>query len=227
MNMSFASVRIDVSDKLYLRDPQQSKLGQNIIEHGIELLNELGLECFTFRKLAKKIGSTEASIYRYFENKHQFLVYLLSWYWEWVRFRIDFNSMNVEDPKKKIQIIIKTIVDTVRLSTPAKYIDRDALHNVVIEEGSKAYHSKEVDKERKDGFFSNYNALTKKIADSFLAYNPDFPYPKSLASNLLEMANNQVFFAQHLPGLTDIKIKKNKMDDVENLLNYYVFKMLD
>lgn len=225
--MSFASVQIQVNEKLFLRDPQQSKLGQRIIEHGIFLLDELGLEAFTFRKLAKRMNSTEAGIYRYFENKHQFLVYLLAWYWEWVRFRIDFNSMNVTDPKQRLQIIIKTIVDTVRLSTPSSYIDREALNRVVIAEGTKAYHIKAIDQENKDGFFSNYNALVKKIASTILEINAKFPYPKSLASNLLEMANNQIYFAQHMPGLTDVKIKKNKMDEVEELLLFYVCKMLN
>lgn len=225
--MSFASVKIDVNEKLYLRDPQQSKLGQKIIKEGILLIDEIGLERFTFKKLANRISSTEASIYRYFENKHFFLVYLLSWYWEWLKFRIDFNSMNIKDPKEKMEIIIKTIVDTVRLSIPANYIDRDALHRVVISEGTKAYHIKEIDDERKEGFFVTYTDLSKKIAKCILDIKPDFPYPKSLASNLLEMANNQVFFAQHLPGLTEIKIRKNKMDEVEKLLNYFIFGMLE
>jgi len=225
--MSFACVQIVVSDKLFLRDPQQSKLGQKIIKEGIFLLDEIGLEAFTFRKLAKKIASTEASIYRYFENKHYFLVYLLSWYWEWVRFRIDFNSMNVKDPKERLSIIIKTIVDTVRLSTPANYIDRDALNRVVIAEGTKAYHIKAIDQENKEGFFLNYKSLAKKIAGVIKEVNPKFPYPKSLATNLLEMANNQIYFAQHIPALTDVKIKRKKMDEVEAMLSYFVFKMLD
>jgi len=224
--MSFASVQIQVSDKLYLRNPQQSKLGRKIIEQGIFLLDEVGLEAFTFRKLAKRISSTEASLYRYFENKHYFLVYLLSWYWEWVGFRIDFNTMNVKDPKDRLIIIVKTIVDTVRLATPASYIDRDALNRIVISEGTKAYHIKAIDQENKAGFFVNYKALAGKITLVIREANPSFPYPKSLASSLLEMANNQIYFALHMPTLTDIKIKRKKMNEVEELLTYFVFRLL-
>lgn len=225
-NMS-ASVKIRVNQRLFLRDPQESKLGKKMIEQGIELIDEIGIEKFTFKKLATKMDSTEASIYRYFENKHFFLVYLVSWYWEWVNFRIEFNSMNIEDPKRKLKITIKTIVDTIRLATPVEYIDRDLLHRIVVKEGSKAYHINQVAEENKMGFFSAYKSLSQKIASIIKAVNPTFPYPQTLASNLLEMANNHTYFAEHLPSLTDIKLKKGKMEPLEDMLEYFVFKLIE
>ena len=81
-----------LNDKLYLRDPQATKLGRRIIQHSILLIDEIGIEDFTFKKLAQRISSTEASIYRYFENKHLLLVYLLCWYWEWMKFQIDYKG---------------------------------------------------------------------------------------------------------------------------------------
>jgi len=173
------------------------------------------------------MSSAEASIYRYFENKHALLVYLVSWYWEWVRFRIDFNAMNIEDPRRRLKITIKTIIDTIRLATPAEYIDRDLLHNIVVKEGIKAYHINQVDKENEMGYFTPYKALGQKIANIILAVNPDFPYPKTLASNLLEMANNQMYFAEHLPKLTDLKMKDGDMSELDKMLNFFVFKLID
>lgn len=221
------SVQIKVNSNLYLRDPQETKLGKKIIQQGIQLIDEIGIENFTFRKLADRMSSTEASIYRYFENKHALLVYLVSWYWEWVRFRIDFNAMNVEDPRRRLKITIKTIIDTIRLATPAEYIDRDLLHNIVVKEGMKAYHINQVDKENEMGYFTPYKALGQKIANIILAVNPDFPYPKTLASNLLEMANNQMYFAEHLPKLTDLKMKGGDMSKLDEMLNFFVFKLID
>ena len=226
-NVMAVSVQIKVNANLYLRDPQETKLGKKIIREGILLIDKIGIESFTFKKLAVAMGSTEASIYRYFENKHALLVYLVSWYWEWVRFRIDFNSMNIEDPRKKLKITIKTIIDTIRLATPAEYIDRDLLHNIVIKEGIKAYHINEVDKENKMGFFTPYKALTQKIADIIRVVSPNFPYPNTLASNLLEMSNNQMYFAQHLPKLTDLKMENGSTAELEKLLEYFVFKLID
>ena len=222
------SIQITVNSDLYIRDPQDTKLGKKIIEHSIFLIDEIGLENFTFKKLADRIGSTEASIYRYFENKHLLLVYLLSWYWEWMKFRIDFNTMNISDPKEKLRIIIKTAVDSIRLSTPAEYIDRDALHRIVMSEGTKAYHIKEVDEENKKGFFLTYKSLSKKIAEIILEANPNFQYPNALASTLLEMSNNHIFFAQHLPSLTDVSCKNNNLEaEVEELLSFFTFKLIE
>jgi len=221
------SVQIKVNANLYLRDPQESKLGKKIIREGIILIDKIGIERFTFKKLAIAMGSTEASIYRYFENKHALLVYLVSWYWEWVRFRIDFNAMNVDDPRRKLKITIKTIIDTIRLATPAEYIDRDLLHNIVVKEGIKAYHINDVDKENKMGYFTPYKALGQKIADIIREVNPDFPYPNTLASNLLEMSNNQMYFAQHLPKLTDLTTKNGNTAEIEKMLEFFVFKLID
>lgn len=221
------SVQIKVNSNLYLRDPQETKLGKKIIQQGILLIDQIGIENFTFRKLADKMSSTEASIYRYFENKHALLVYLVSWYWEWVRFRIDFNAMNVDDPRRRLKITIKTIIDTIRLATPAEYIDRDLLHNIVVKEGMKAYHINQVDKENEMGYFTPYKALGQKIANIILAINPEFPYPKTLASNLLEMANNQMYFAEHLPKLTDLNMKDGDMSALDKMLNFFVFKLID
>ena len=53
--------------------------------------------------------STEASIYRYFENKHFLLIYLVSLYWEWVNYLIDIHVMNIRDPKQKLKIIIENM----------------------------------------------------------------------------------------------------------------------
>lgn len=221
------SVQVKVNERLFIRDPQETKLGKNIIKFGIELLDEIGIENFTFKKLAIKMGSTEASVYRYFENKHMLLVYLVSWYWEWVRFRIDYNTMNIKDSREKLKITIKTIVDNIRLSTPADYIDRDILHRIVVKEGIKAYHINSIDEENKMGFFAPYKILSKKIVSIFKEINPTFPYPKALATNLLEMANNQMYLAAHLPSLTDVKVDSAEMTELEAMLTFFVFKLIE
>ncbi len=218
------AVRINVKSGVYIRDPQDTKIGKKIIKYGIILIDELGIEEFTFKKLAQRMDSTEASIYRYFKNKNLLLLYLLTYYWEWMRFRIDFNAMNVEDPERRLRIVVKTIVDTIRLSTPAEYIERDALHRIVITEGSKALHVKQVDEENEKGFFAIYKALNRKIAAIIQAVNPDFPYPVAFANTLLQMGNNHLFFATHLPSLTEVSAEKDGSVEVglERLMNCLV-----
>ncbi len=220
------SLQIVLNPNLYLKDPQESTLGKKAIKEGILLIDEIGLESFTFKKLAMKMGSTEATLYRYFENKHMFIVYLLSWYWEWMRCRIDFNAMNIDSPTEKLKIVIKTIVDTVRLSPPVEYVDRDALHRIVVVEGTKAYHSKQVDEENNQGYFSTLKALNEKIMGVIVEINPDFPYPRALSSTLLEMGNDHLYFAQHLPRLTDIRLENGSMDELEKMMEFYAFTLL-
>lgn len=219
-------IKISLNSGLYLKEPQDSKLGQKIIKHSILLIDNIGFESFNFKKLAVEIGSTEASIYRYFENKHLLLIYLVSWYWEWVGYLIKIGTMNVENPQKKLDIIIKTIVSASLENPSIDYVNESVLHNVVINEGSKAYHTKEVDKENSKGFFLNYKKLVRMVADVVLEINPKLPYPMAFACNLFEMANNHIYFTSHLPTLTDIKDSDKKYEEVEKMLTFFAQKIL-
>ena len=40
------------------------------------------------------------------------------------------------------------------------------------------------------------------------------------------MSNNQIYFAKHLPKLTDLSIAENDVNEVEAMLNYFVEKLL-
>lgn len=220
-------IRISLNEGIYLKNPQDSKLGRNIIKHSILLIDEVGFEAFNFKKLAHKMGSTEASVYRYFENKHQLLIYLVSWYWEWVAYLIKINTANINNPKKKLEIIINSFVSASMENPSTDYVDENKLHNVVIAEGIKAYRTKDVDEENGKGCFKNYKQLITIVAGVILEINPAFEYPNSLASSLFEMSNDHIYFAKHLPKLTDIKVADNKYYEVEKMLNYFSAKLLD
>jgi AcrR family transcriptional regulator len=100
------NIQIKVEEKVYLKDPEGTELGRKIIQHGILLIDELGLESFTFKKLAERIGSTEATVYRYFISKHMLLIYLISWYWNWLEYRILFATNNISSPEERLKIVI-------------------------------------------------------------------------------------------------------------------------
>ena len=219
-------IKISLNEGLYQRDPQETSLGQKIINHSIILIDEIGFEAFNFKKLAIHMESTEASVYRYFVNKHMLLLYLVSWYWEWVSYLIDINTMNIEDPKRRLKIIIKTFVYASKENPSIEYVNENILHRLIIAEGNKVYHTKEVDKENKEGFFMNYKKLAAKVSDVILEITPEFPYPHALASNLFEMANNHIYFAEHLPRLTDVIVKQDDFDEVEEMLEYFAFTLL-
>ena len=220
-------IKIILNDRLYQRDPQKTDLGQRIIRHSILLIDEIGFERFTFKKLATQMQSTEASVYRYFENKHKLLLYLVSWYWEWVSYLIDFNTHNIEDPRRRLQIILETFVLASQENPAIEYVNESVLHQIVIAEGTKAYHTKAVDQENRDGFFMNYKRLSAKVAAVIREIDPNFPYPNAMASSLFEMANNQIYFAQHLPRLTDVSVESDDFTQVEKMIEFFAFRMLN
>ena len=219
-------VAIKLNEGLYLRSPQESKLGRKIIQYSIKLIDEIGFESFTFKKLAKLISSTEASLYRYFENKHMLLLFLVNWYWEWVSYLININITNIDDSKEKLRIIIKAFVFASKNNALVEYVDESKLHKIVIFEGTKAYHTFKVDEENSIGFFKSYKDLVAQVSSVIKQINPTFKYPVTLASNLFEMTNNQLYFAQHLPKLTDVSTSVNQEEEVESIINYFVEKLL-
>ena len=219
-------IQITLNERLYVRDPQETLLGKKIIKHSILLIDEIGFEAFTFKKLAHRMHSTEASVYRYFENKHMLLLFLVSWFWEWVNYLIDINSKNITDPKQKLTIIISTMVFASKENPSIEYVNESVLHRIIIAEGAKTYHTKLVDSENKEGLFRNYKNLVDKVSSVILAIKPDFQYPRALASNLFEMANNHIYFGKHLPRLTDVSVEEEDFDEVESMLEYFAFTML-
>jgi len=224
--MSFG-VSFKLNEKMYLKNPQDTDVGRRIISNSIDLIDELGFEGFTFRKLAQRINTTEASVYRYFENKHVLLIYLVSWYWEWVHYLIDISTMYIEDSRKKLSIAIDRIIDASMENPAVEFVNERKLHRIVIAEGAKAYHTKDIDSENKEGMFLSYKNVSLCVSDLLLEVNPQFPYPRSLASNLFEMANNQIYFAHHMPRLTDIRDEDEHHSDLKKMLEYFAFKLLD
>ncbi len=196
-------VHFKMNHNLYLRDPESSELGKNIIKYGIELIHDTGFEDFTFKKLAKAIGTTEAGVYRYFENKHRLLTYLTTWYWTWLEYQFVFQTNNITDPGAKIQILLNLLISVGNNSITSEHINERKLHSVVIAEGNKSYFTKHIDEDNKSLLFKPYKDLCQRIADVFLGYSPAFPFPHSLASTVIETAHHQYYFQEHLPRLTD------------------------
>jgi len=221
------SILIKQTSNLYIRNPEESELGKKIITESIKLIAKLGFEEFTFKKLAASMKSTEASIYRYFENKHKLLTYLISWYWAWLEYQIDYKTNNIADPIEKIKIIIKIIAEASSKDDPnSLHIDESLLHKIVVAESAKAYLTKNVDHENKAGLFANYQSLCTCISSIIHQINPKFPYPLAMASNLIETAHEQIFFSQHLPGLSDVPTSKNNYSHISEFLELIIFSTI-
>jgi len=207
-------LQIKMNDKLFVRNPEQTELGKKIVQYGIQLIYEIGFESFTFKKLAEYIGTTEAGVYRYFENKHRLLIYITAWYWSWFQYRVLFETNNISDPEVKLKKVITLLAKTVEDDDSTLFIDESILHQIIIAEASKTYLTKNVNEDNKELFFKPYKDLCAVIADIILSYNPRYKYPRSLASSLIEMAQFQIFFMYNLPSLTDFGATRNESNVV-------------
>jgi len=219
-------LQIKMNPALYVRDPDSSELGRNILKHGIALIESIGFEEFTFKKLAADIGTTEASIYRYFENKHRLLTYLTTWFWTWMEYQVIFHTNNLANASLKIETIINMLTHEAKDQFIMEHVDKNVLNKIVIAEGNKAYLTKHVHEDNKAMIFKPYKDLCHRIAEIFLEYNPAYPYPHSLASTLIETAHHQLYFSKNLPRLTDFS-SDNQHDLLSGFLSQLIFNSLN
>lgn len=203
MKYLLQDIKISVSENIYLKDPESTSLGKRIVEQGILLINDIGFESFTFRKLGKEIKSNESSIYRYFENKHKFLVYLTSWYWGWKEYQLVFATNSMSDNYLKLEKAIEIITKPVEEDSEFGHINEVALNTIIINESSKSFLTKDVDIENMDGYFSVYKRLVRRLTEMIKDVNKDYPFPSSLASTVIEGTLHQYFLKDHFSSLTD------------------------
>jgi AcrR family transcriptional regulator len=217
------NISIQVSATLYLKDPTSSEIGLKILTEGIQLMQDLGFEAFTFKKLAQNIQSTEATIYRYFENKHNFLLYLINWYWGILSYRLMLATANVPDHKQQLSNSISVLTGLPDTSQLGYIAEEMQLKQIVIQESGKALHTKMVDDENQNGIYLNYKSIVSTVAELVKTIDPSFPYPEMLISNLIENANQQRFFSVHLPRLTN---SSSADDAVESFSHLIIQKVL-
>ncbi|MBL7901555.1 MAG: TetR/AcrR family transcriptional regulator [Bacteroidia bacterium] len=200
--------KITINEKLYVKDPNVSELGKKIVKHGLDLILELGFEQFTFKKLAAEIGTTEASVYRYFENKHRLLTYLINWYWTYLEYKILFHTKNLGHPEIKLKKVIELLSEDPKDSGRGDELSEKSAYELLMLEGSKAYLTRHVNRDNKAKFFKPYKDLCADFSAMIREYNPNYPFSHSLASTLLEMAHSQKYFMNYLPSLTDFGNEK-------------------
>tara|TARA_R110002126_G_scaffold2041_2_gene11937 strand:- start:2334 stop:3005 length:672 start_codon:yes stop_codon:yes gene_type:complete len=217
MDSLLSNLKIAVPEKIYVKDPESSALGKRIVEHSIILINDIGFDSFTFKKLGTLIGSNESSIYRYFESKHKLLLYLSSWYWAWIEYQLVFetHSLNPEDKlEKAIEIVTRAIKEDSKFS----HINEVVLNKIMVNENSKSFLTKEVDQENKEGYFVIYKRIVHRLRDMIKAKQPSYKFPSSLASTILEGSLHQHFLKDHFKSITDCNDSLSPTNFIKNLV---------
>lgn len=215
MDRLINKLQFNINTKLFLKDPETSDLGKKILENSILLIDEIGFDAFTFKKLGEKIQSNESSIYRYFENKHKLLIYLSSWYWSWVEYRLVFATNNIKNPSEKLASAITILTEKVENDDTTKHMNESALNRIIITEFTKTFLTKEVDQENKKGFFLVYKQIVNRLIAIIQEVNPNYQYAKTLASSIIEGALHQQYLKDHFQTITNLSSE-------DCLTNFYI-----
>ena len=212
MKELLGQIQIRVNENLYLKDPYSSELGMRIFSEGAIMIHEMGLELFTFGKLAKRLDTTESSVYRYFENKYMLFLYLMSWYWGWMEYQLTITILNISTPLRKLELTLGLLVNQIDRLPADGAVNMQVLKEIMILESSKAYFLKLIPRANKAGVFSGYNSIVKKIGSIILEINPDFKFPNTLVTLLIEGIRHQKFIRRYLPALIDGQEKELPID---------------
>lgn len=203
MDELLSNIKIEVPEGIYIKNPESSELGKKIVEHGIILIDEIGFEDFTFKKLGQLIGSNESSIYRYFESKHMLLIYLSSWYWRWIEYQLVIETFSIKDTKEKLVQAIEVVTRTTEEDKNFSHINEVLLNKIIINENSKSYLTKRVDSENKEGYFLPYKRVVRRLASIISDHNKTYEFPLTLASSITEGALHQQFLKLHFKTITN------------------------
>ncbi len=201
-------LQVKVDEAFFLKDPETSDVGKKMIQQGILLMEEIGIEEFTFKKLSEKIKSPESTIYRYFTNKYQFLAYLCSWYWSWLDYKLAFSLANLNLSSKKIDILFEVLSDKPELINQYKYISGASLLKVVQQEASKILHYHSMDLKHKLAYNKGFKIVCGRIEKVIHEINPSFKNPKALTLVLIEGYYQHQSLLRKNETLTDIKNKE-------------------
>jgi AcrR family transcriptional regulator len=203
MDSLFSHIKIQVNPAIYLKDPETTTLGRKILEESIVLIDKLGFDNFTFKKLGERIQSNESSIYRYFENKHKLLIYLSSWYWGWIEYKLIFSTSEITNSTQKLMKAITVVTEKIEDDDNTVYINESILNRIIITEFIKTFLTKQINDEIKDGFFIVYNRVINRIIIMLHELVPDYAYAKSFVSDMVEGSLHQHFLSSHLKAITD------------------------
>ena len=209
---------IEPAPGLTLRDTS-SPIGTRILAQRLVLMNEIGLEAFTFKKLAERIGCTEVTVYHYFANKQRLLQYYFQVYWLWLATHCKQEGRATKEPLERLHGAIRALCGSWPADALAAQFHPSALRELVINEGSKSFMHKNVDSDNELKLFKSYKDLCTHIATELKACTPRMRSSRSFATTLVEMSNSLEFAMHHLPTLTELSVKKERKQLADFLID--------
>jgi len=187
----------------YLKDPDSSETGRDIMVHGAAMMACGGIESFTFRKLAARAGITEATVYRYFSNKHQLLLFLLNRYWNALEYKAMLETVHINNPLARLHRLAELLTGPVEETEKGEFAGH--LYLIAMSESVKVHLGKETGTDWQKGMLNGYARITGLVAETLRTAHPEYPYPRAWAATFIDSAMQQQFLMRHLPELTEVQ----------------------
>jgi hypothetical protein len=146
-------------------------------------------------------------------------LYLSSWYWAWLEYQLVIETFSIANHLEKLQKAVTIVTRTVEEDSNFSHINEILLYRIIVNESSKSFLTKEVDKDNKEGYFEIYKRLISRLEQMIIAVNPKYPFGLSLASTVLEGGLHQHFLREHFPSLTNCKNGETPTDFFYHLVN--------
>jgi hypothetical protein len=147
------------------------------------------------------------------------MLYLSSWYWGWIEYKLAFATINVDNPMERLKRGITVVTEKIEDDAATLHVNESILNKIIIQEFTKTIYTKEVDEENKEGFFLVYKRVINRIIEMIQDVNPNYEFAKSLASSIVEGALHQHFLKEHLKTITNCNENISTTDFYLNLVS--------
>lgn len=183
---------LHIPDAVFVKNPRESELGMKILHKGTEMLAKEGIDSFNFKKLAIAIQTTEASAYRYFDNKHKFLLYVINIYYGWMEYSIAVAEYEEKKTENKIKRAIESIIAPNHMPVDNVEFAKN-IRKVAIQEGVKLHFNLHIKDEIKNGSMTCYSRLTQRLSGLIRNIAPHYQFSEPLANLVIESVFHQLF----------------------------------
>ncbi len=184
-------LRLEVPAELFIKDPFSSELGAKIVEAAIQLINKIGYEDFTFKKLALSCKTTEATIYRYFHSKQQLLAYLCALYWSYTTLIIELEGEKLNsNSKKQLGSLLQILSNNVELKSLSNTLLIEELFRLVIKQWPKVNHLDGEQNTYLNDAVNAYKKVTQLFANVLHTIQPKLRYSLVYADTIVMAIHN-------------------------------------
>jgi len=111
------------------------------------------------------------------------------------------------------------LTEKIKDDSATQHINEAILNRIIIAEFTKTLLTKEIDEENKIGFFLVYKRVINRLIKMIIEVDPDYPFPKSLASAIVEGALHQHFLKDHLKTITNCNDAVTPTDFYMNMID--------